>query len=365
MAAGVLPAGYEVLHRLIRESLTAPGGSAVQVARGHRRRRDAGRGRLHRVLVEPEGAGSASTSCLFLRSSAGRLSPRHAGDAACDRRAPARASRAESQGSGNPCASSGSCRTASRSGARSSACRARVEADHRRVPDRASCGSLARGGGSATVGAAGRFSVAGAEVSVTHGVGRARGVRGRARLRCRECTHRSRPRRVSDPRGAIRRKQQAEEAAGEAHSRRSVKPRFRLRRRRSFATRARHTRSSWPESPRLRLSGNATSKSLHARLRVTKGWYLVTGGFRIDDVMGSRSASSRAPTLAGGRFVRFRAATTWRSKSGFRRVMAALTTATATRSAMARTCACDPGALGALRELVTPRERPRGRSGGA
>jgi superfamily II DNA or RNA helicase len=61
----------------------------------------------------------------------------------------------------------------------------------------------------------------------------------------------------------------------------------------------------WPESASLRLGGAISSKSLRARLRRDKGWYLVTGGVKLDDVTElALSDIVRAPVIAGGRFLR-------------------------------------------------------------
>lgn len=84
----------------------------------------------------------------------------------------------------------------------------------------------------------------------------------------------------------------------------------------------------WPESPPLRLSGRVTRDSLHARLRCTKGWYLVTGGIRIDDVTEvALRELVRAPALAGGRFVRLSSGDYLEIEERVRRVMAALAAA--------------------------------------
>jgi hypothetical protein len=84
----------------------------------------------------------------------------------------------------------------------------------------------------------------------------------------------------------------------------------------------------WPESNRLRLRGEGRA-ALRGRLRVNKGWYLATGGLRIDDVSEvTLNELVHAPALAGGRFVRLenprasysytrarsRLSTSWRGK---------------------------------------------------
>ena len=54
-----------------------------------------------------------------------------------------------------------------------------------------------------------------------------------------------------------------------------------------------------------RLRGRATSKSLHGSLRRKKGWYLATGGLRLDDGTEIAIAElTQGAVVAGGRFVR-------------------------------------------------------------
>jgi SNF2 family DNA or RNA helicase len=110
----------------------------------------------------------------------------------------------------------------------------------------------------------------------------------------------------------------------------------------------------WPESPPLRLSGHVTTKSLHARLRSQKGWYLVTGGIRIDDVTEiALRELVRAPTLAGGRFVRLPSGDYLEVEERIRRVMAVLATAKPERR-LGTDLRIHAGAFGALKELVKP-----------
>ena len=55
----------------------------------------------------------------------------------------------------------------------------------------------------------------------------------------------------------------------------------------------------------MRLRGRATSKSLHGSLRRKKGWYLATGGLRLDDGTEIAIAElTQGAVVAGGRFVR-------------------------------------------------------------
>ncbi len=98
----------------------------------------------------------------------------------------------------------------------------------------------------------------------------------------------------------------------------------------------------WPETP-LRLAGSVSSKSLHARLRSDKGWYLATGGVRLKD-LGEIALEQlvRAPTVGNGRFVRLPNGDYLEIEERVRAVLAALRS-TGTR--------LRPAALSALREL--------------
>lgn len=81
----------------------------------------------------------------------------------------------------------------------------------------------------------------------------------------------------------------------------------------------------WPESGAMRLSALASSKTLHGRLRTDKGWYLVTGGVRIDSVTEiTLNELLRAPALGHGRFVRLANGAYVEVEARIRRVLAAL-----------------------------------------
>jgi superfamily II DNA or RNA helicase len=81
----------------------------------------------------------------------------------------------------------------------------------------------------------------------------------------------------------------------------------------------------WPESGAMKLSAHATSKTLHGRLRSDKGWYLVTGGVRIDSLTEvTLNELVRAPALGHGRFVRLESGDYVEIEARIRRVIAAL-----------------------------------------
>jgi len=81
----------------------------------------------------------------------------------------------------------------------------------------------------------------------------------------------------------------------------------------------------WPESGAMKLSAQASSKTLHGRLRSDKGWYLVTGGIRIDSVTEvTLNELVRAPALGHGRFVRLESGAYVEIEARIRRVIAAL-----------------------------------------
>jgi len=81
----------------------------------------------------------------------------------------------------------------------------------------------------------------------------------------------------------------------------------------------------WPESGGMKLSAHASSKTLHGRLRSDKGWYLVTGGMRLDSVTEvTLSELLRAPALGQGRFVRLESGAYLEVEARIRRVIAAL-----------------------------------------
>jgi len=81
----------------------------------------------------------------------------------------------------------------------------------------------------------------------------------------------------------------------------------------------------WPESGGLKLSAHVSGKTLHGRLRCDKGWYLVTGGMRLDAVTEvSLNELVRAPALGQGRFVRLESGAYLEVEARIRRVIAAL-----------------------------------------
>jgi hypothetical protein len=84
----------------------------------------------------------------------------------------------------------------------------------------------------------------------------------------------------------------------------------------------------WPESAAIRMRGRASGKSLHGSLRRKKGWYLATGGLRLDD--GTEIAIgelTQGSYVAGGRFVRLPNGDYVAVEERIRRVMAALANA--------------------------------------
>ena len=81
----------------------------------------------------------------------------------------------------------------------------------------------------------------------------------------------------------------------------------------------------WPESGSMKLAGSASSKSLHGRLRSDKGWYLVTGGVRVNELTElSFGELLRAPMLANGRFIRLGNGDYVEVEARIRRVLSAL-----------------------------------------
>ena len=81
----------------------------------------------------------------------------------------------------------------------------------------------------------------------------------------------------------------------------------------------------WPESGGMKLSAHVSSKTLHGRLRSDKGWYLVTGGMRLDSVNElTLNELVRAPMLGNGRFVRLENGAYVEIEARIRRVIAAL-----------------------------------------
>jgi len=107
----------------------------------------------------------------------------------------------------------------------------------------------------------------------------------------------------------------------------------------------------WPESNRLRLRGEGRA-SLRGRLRVNKGWYLATGGLRIDDVNEvTLNELVHAPALAGGRFVRLENGDYVELEERIRRVISALA-AGAARAKPKGELKLHAGAVAALDELA-------------
>jgi superfamily II DNA or RNA helicase len=81
----------------------------------------------------------------------------------------------------------------------------------------------------------------------------------------------------------------------------------------------------WPESGSMKLAGSASSRSLHGRLRSDKGWYLVTGGVRVNELTELSFAELlRAPLLANGRFIRLENGDYIEIEARIRRVLSAL-----------------------------------------
>jgi superfamily II DNA or RNA helicase len=107
----------------------------------------------------------------------------------------------------------------------------------------------------------------------------------------------------------------------------------------------------WPESNRMRLRGDGRS-SLRGRLRVNKGWYLATGGLRIDDVNEvTLNELVHAPALAGGRFVRLENGDYVELEERIRRVISALA-ASAARAKPKGDLQLHAGAVAVLDELA-------------
>lgn len=110
----------------------------------------------------------------------------------------------------------------------------------------------------------------------------------------------------------------------------------------------------WPESGAMRLSALASSKTLHGRLRTDKGWYLVTGGMRIDAVTEvTLNELLRAPALGNGRFVRLASGAYVEIEARIRRVLAALRAVNSTPRTGAE-LRLPHSALHALSELNAP-----------
>jgi superfamily II DNA or RNA helicase len=108
----------------------------------------------------------------------------------------------------------------------------------------------------------------------------------------------------------------------------------------------------WPEKGGLRLSAQARAGALHGRLRVDKGWYLVTGGLDLADVNPiSLSELSTLPSVARGRFVRLPNGDFVELEARIRRVVAALRAASANPRVPGE-LRLPKTALGALNELA-------------
>jgi superfamily II DNA or RNA helicase len=110
----------------------------------------------------------------------------------------------------------------------------------------------------------------------------------------------------------------------------------------------------WPESSALKLRGQASSKSLHGRLRCIKGWYIATGGVQLDDVTEvAIEELARAPATMSGRFLRLDDGDYVEIEARIRRVVAALgAVSTGKRGDDLR---IHPGAVTTLTELTAAR----------
>ncbi len=108
----------------------------------------------------------------------------------------------------------------------------------------------------------------------------------------------------------------------------------------------------WPESGGLRLGALAHSRNLHGRLRVDKGWYLVTGGVQLDDVNAiTLSELVLAPAFGQGRFVRLPSGDYVEIEERLRRTIAALKAATVQKGAP-KELRLPKSALGSLEVLA-------------
>ncbi|HTV20409.1 MAG TPA: SNF2-related protein, partial [Polyangiaceae bacterium] len=107
----------------------------------------------------------------------------------------------------------------------------------------------------------------------------------------------------------------------------------------------------WPESTAVRLRGRATSKSLHGSLRRKKGWYLATGGLRLDDGTEIAIAElTQGVAIGNGRFVRLPNGDYVAVEERVKRVMAALASAEPVGAGSGE-LRLHPGALSALGTL--------------
>ncbi|HYO97572.1 MAG TPA: SNF2-related protein, partial [Polyangiaceae bacterium] len=110
----------------------------------------------------------------------------------------------------------------------------------------------------------------------------------------------------------------------------------------------------WPEGQAVRLKARVGSKSLKGNLRSRKGWYIATGGLRLDEVTElSLRELVRAPALGGGRFVRLANGDYVELEARLRRVMAALR-AVPTDGARQGGLRIPEGAFSTLMELSEP-----------
>jgi len=91
----------------------------------------------------------------------------------------------------------------------------------------------------------------------------------------------------------------------------------------------------WPEANELTVRATVTAKSLHGRvhrLRGRKGWYLATGGIRLDDLTAlSLGDLVRAPVVGNGRYLRLPNGDYLEVEERIRGVMAALRAQTSSR----------------------------------
>jgi hypothetical protein len=108
----------------------------------------------------------------------------------------------------------------------------------------------------------------------------------------------------------------------------------------------------WPETGSLNLRGSLSAGSLHGRLRSDKGWYLATGGMKLDDITEvALGELVHAPILSGGRFVRLANGDYVEVEQRVRRVLAAL--AASVSGKKQAELRLHPGAIAALRELAS------------
>jgi superfamily II DNA or RNA helicase len=84
----------------------------------------------------------------------------------------------------------------------------------------------------------------------------------------------------------------------------------------------------WPEKGALRVRGRVTGASIQGSLRREKGWYLVTGGVRLDHVTElSLQELVRLPSVANGRFVQLPSGDFLELEARVRRMQSALASA--------------------------------------